>query len=103
MTARNGPSWYRALNDCGALRIPFDDDAIFAMIDADYIAFRPVPDNEDAIDVWLTDAGKKRASLKLGPRCQRHRNMAEVMADEERLREERRAFYERERKSWRRG
>lgn len=97
MTARTSDRWCRALLDCGGMRVAFDDDVLIKGIDLGLVDYRAVDDDENALDVWLSDEGKKVALKRL---CRRlRRNMAEVMADEQRQRETDRGRYERERRS----
>lgn len=63
MTARTAQDWIRALEDCGVLRVRFDDEALIRVIESGMVDASPVDGDDDALDVRLSDA----AILKLHP------------------------------------
>ena len=64
---RTENQWIIALRDCGLMRVTFDADVLLGMIDHGYVDFRPVPENEDPLDVWLTKQGHIRATRLTQP------------------------------------
>lgn len=46
--------WLQAIEDCGILRVSFDDDELIALIDDQIVDARPVEGNDDALDYRLT-------------------------------------------------
>lgn len=52
-------AWLRAIDDCGMLRVPFDDAVLVDAIDLGLVDAAPVDADEDALDCRLTDAGQR--------------------------------------------